>query len=107
MKKRWREDELLLATILTSIGLSGYLWQMYILSPERKASYAAPFYQDAATFSYFKHILLLQVGPLLALYFSWCWINFFTIPGILKPATKDPVSKYAWVALQLLIITFV
>ncbi len=80
MKVRWRQHEIIFATTAAAILLAGYLWSMHNVTPSQ---FAAPFVNNNVPFNFYKNVVLPQIGGGLVIYFSYLFVNFFTIPRLL------------------------
>src|SRR5258708_4163667 len=88
-KARWREHELLLVTIVSILGIAGYLWRIFDLSPEvLDQIYGEPFISNGLSFSYSKNILLPHVGAILLLYLCYLRMNLFILPRLFQAEVK-------------------
>jgi two-component system LytT family sensor kinase len=80
MKLRWRQHEMILVTMSAVMLLAGYLWSMHKVSPSQ---FAAPFINNHVPFDFYKNVVFPQVGAGLVIYFSYLFVNLFTIPRLL------------------------
>jgi histidine kinase/GHKL domain-containing protein len=128
MKLRWRQHEIIFATIIAIITLGGYLWHVYNLSPGQiNTGFAAPFIQNHIPFNFYRNMVLPQVGAGLLIYLAYLFVNFFTIPRLLFPkkfqagTSKISVSlkkislqgmarkvlqNFLWLIIQIVLIIF-
>jgi hypothetical protein len=124
MKVRWRQHEIIFATMIAAIKLGGYLWGIHNTTPDQ---YAGAFINNHVPFNLYKNILLPDIGMGLLIYISYMIINLFTIPRLLFPkkfeagtskmsvaVTKMKISlqgmarkilkEYLWLIIQIFLI---
>ena len=122
MKVRWREHELILVTILATIVLTRYGWDMQHTTIQQLAT---PFTERHIAFNIYRNVLLPDVGLGLLACLSYLFLNFFTIrrltgprkieAGTLKIAmtlkkislqgvARNVLKNYAWLAIQLVLL---
>ncbi|HEY4147406.1 MAG TPA: histidine kinase, partial [Chitinophagaceae bacterium] len=112
MKVRWKQHELILATLFTVLAIAGYWWKWVRLSPEEIQSVqAAPFSQHGVPFSYLKNIFLPRASIILAPYLCYLAINLLFIPALparsgSKKKTGGPVSGN-WKKILLMTVNFI
>lgn len=127
MKIRWREHEMIFATMIAAIAIGGYLWEIHNTTTDQ---YAGPFINNHVPFSLYRNVLLPHIGMGLLIYVAYMLINIFTIPRLVFPkkfeAGTSQVSislakmklslqgmagkvlkEYVWLIIQLLLIAFV
>ncbi|HTI10470.1 MAG TPA: histidine kinase [Puia sp.] len=89
-KVRWREHELLLVTVVSILGIAGYVWRIFDLSPESPDTlYGEPFISNGLSFSYSKNIMLPHVGSILLLYLCYLRMNLFILPRLFQTEAKE------------------
>ena len=82
MKIRWRQYELTLMTIVATMVLAIYLLRLRNLTTEEIEMIHKPFARDDHALSYYKNILLLQIGILAIQFASYLWISKLIIPKL-------------------------
>ncbi len=82
MKVRWRQHEMIFASISAAVLLAGYLWSMHNVAPSQ---FATPFINNHVPFNFYKNVLLPQIGGGLVIYLSYLFVNLFTVPRLLFP----------------------
>ncbi len=111
MKINWREHEVITVTILIAIKVAGYVWNMHSLTAEELQVYTSAYNKQSITFHYFSNILLPQAGTILLLYLCYLWVNKFVISLFRTLSFKHITSTFfattGWIALQLLIVSYV
>jgi hypothetical protein len=125
MKVRWREHELILVTILATVILARYWWDMQHATMQQLA---APFTDHHIAFNIYRNVLLPDIGLGLGVYLSYLFLNFFTIRRLTGPRkieagsmkitmtfakiellglARKVLEKYAWLAIQLVLLVLV
>src|SRR5882757_1830576 len=90
-KARWREHELILATVICVLSIAGYLWNILDSSSvELDKIYGEPFYNNNVPFSYARNVFLPRASIALLLYLCFLQMNFFILPRLLQ--TDSPVK---------------
>jgi two-component system, LytTR family, sensor kinase len=114
MKIRWRQHEFLLVLLFPVISVAGYLWHMKNLTENQiNRIYGQPFLDtQTGSFTYFRNVLLLQIGTMLLLFLCYQWIRRSIAPKmVLESRGAAPrgglVKRYLWMAVQVLLIAFV
>jgi len=88
---RWREHELILATVFCVLGIAGCIWQILDNSwAELNKVYGEPFFNNNVSFGYIQNILLPKISIALLLYLSFLVMNFSILPRLLQ--TDAPVK---------------
>ncbi|HXB43579.1 MAG TPA: sensor histidine kinase, partial [Puia sp.] len=126
MKLRWREHEMILASLIAVISLGGYLWGIHNTTPDQ---YAGPFINNQVPFNLYRNVVVPDIGMGVLIYISYLIINLFTIPRLLFPKkfvagtsqvsislTKLKISlrgiarkilkEYLWLIIQIGLIAF-
>jgi|GEM_PF-74715 len=88
---RWREHELILATVICVLTVAASIWKVLdnswaLLNKE----YGDPFYNNNIPFNYATNILLPNISVAILLYLSFLMLNFFILPRLLQ--TDAPVK---------------
>ena len=88
---RWREHELILATVICTLSVAGNIWQVLdnswgLLNKE----YGEPFYNNNIPFNYATNVLLPNISVAILLYLSFLVMNFSILPRLLQ--TDAPVK---------------
>lgn len=118
MKVRWREHELVLATMMAVILLVSYLTVHRI----PVAVLAAPFVKNHVPFNIYRNVLLPDIGLGVLVYGVYLFLHFFTIRRLIAPKkveagtgkiavslkklslvgiARKVLIKYVWLAIQL------
>jgi two-component system, LytTR family, sensor kinase len=103
MKVRWRQHEIIFATITAAILLISYLWSMQNVIPNQ---FAAPFINNHVPFNLYKNVLLPQIGGGLTIYFAYLFVNLFTIPRLLFPKKFEAGTSMMSVSLTKMKVKF-
>jgi Histidine kinase len=80
---RWRTNEFVLVTTLVLLGIAGNIWP--ILEQSRKelnGGRGDVFYMAHIPFDYYPNVLLPHLWVLIAIYGSYCWLNFYVVPRL-------------------------
>src|SRR5690242_20625277 len=86
MKIRWREHELIVATMIGAIMLAGHIWIVLYSSPDRIYSiFSEPFITNHVPFNIYRNALFPYIGLGLLIYLSYLFVNFFTIRRFNSP----------------------
>jgi len=129
MKIRWRQHEMIFATMASAILLTSYLWSMYHLPADAITKrFAKPFEDNHLAFNFYRNQLIPQIAAGLVIYLTYLFVNIFTIPRLLFPkkfeagTSKISVSlekiafqgiakkifkRYMWVFIQIGVIIFI
>ena len=99
MKVRWKDHELIFATIATVIIIAGYVAYSGM-------GFDSPFTQNHVPFNLFRNVLGPEIGMILIIYLSYLFINIYAIPQI-SLSFKKIIKKFLWFLLQFLLIGFV
>ncbi len=109
MKTRWRQNELILMSILLLDGVLLYSMQAFRLTAEdRQMIYASAFEKVGNPYDYFWNILLPQFSQMLGPFLAYLWIQFRIVPSI--EACYSNTSKifkrktFIWIIIQFLVI---
>ena len=90
-RPRWREHELILATVMCVLSVAGYLWQILDNSwADLNKNYGEPFFNYNVPFGYVQNILMPNISVAILLYLSFLLMNFFILPRLLQ--TDAPVK---------------
>jgi hypothetical protein len=91
LRPRWREHELILATVVCVLSVAGQIWHI-LDTPwsELDRNYGQPFREHGLSFGYIQNILLPRVCVAVVLYLSFLQMNFFILPRLLQ--TDAPVT---------------
>ena len=128
MKIRWKEHEMIFVSIVATIFIGSYLWNVYHFSADKfNSDYAAPFVNNHVPFDFYRNMLVPQIGAGLLIYLSYLFINLYTIPHLLFPNKSEKVDlkissfyknasldgiahktlkKYLWLIFQIGLIVF-
>lgn len=88
---RWREHELILATVICVLSIAGSIWQTLDNSwAWLNKEYGDPFYNNNIPFNYATNVLLPNISVAVLLYFSFLIMNFSILPRLLQ--TDAPVK---------------
>ncbi|MES1219753.1 MAG: hypothetical protein ABUT20_29905, partial [Bacteroidota bacterium] len=82
MKVRWREHEMIFATMFAAILLAGYLWDLHNTTVDQ---YAAPFINNHVPFNLYRNLVIPQIGAGVLIYLAYLFVNLFTIRRLLSP----------------------
>ena len=77
MKIKWKNHELLLATMATAVIIAGYIRQS-------KTGFDTPFTQNHVPYNLFQNVLGPKIGMMLIIYLSYLFINIYAIPQLKK-----------------------
>ena len=91
MKIKWKNHELLLATMATAVIIAGYIGQS-------KTGFDTPFTQNHVPYNLFQNVLGPKIGMMLIIYLSYLFINIYAIPQL---------KKSLWFLFQFLFIGFI
>ncbi|WP_460471039.1 sensor histidine kinase [Emticicia fontis] len=106
MKIRIRNYELVFVSLLVGITLIRYLAESFIISNEEiQERFAHTFSQNGLTFNYFTNVLSPRLGSLIFIYLLYLSTYLLNIPQIII-SKKTQKSQYIWIAVYILIITF-
>ena len=98
MKTRWKDHELIFATIATAIVIAGYIGYS-------GTGFDSPFTQNHVPFNLFRNVLGPEIGMILIIYLSYLFINIYTIPRLRM--YRKILKNFLWFLLQFLFIGFV
>ncbi|MBN9384353.1 MAG: histidine kinase [Chitinophagaceae bacterium] len=88
---RWREHELILATVICVLTVAGNIWKVLDNSwTSLNKEYGDPFYNNDVPFNYATNILLPNISVAILLYLSFLVMNFSILPRLLQ--TDAPVK---------------
>jgi len=121
-KVKWRQHEMILATVTAIMLAAGYAWNIY---KTPVANFATPFIYNHVPFNLYKNVVLPAMGTCLLVYLAYLWINLYTLPRLLFPENKTTgtlkialafnkislqglagkiTRKYAWVFVQFILM---
>jgi len=121
MKVRWKDHEMIFATIATAIIIAAYIGYSGM-------GFDAPFTKNHVPFNLLRNVLLPEIGMTLILYLSYLFINLYTLPPLLFPKkfeagtfqislsfqkmslkgmARKMIKKFFWFLLQFLLIGLV
>ncbi len=121
MKVRWKDHELIFASIATAIIIAGY-------AAYSGLGFDTPFNENHVPFNLFRNVLGPEIGMSLIIYLSYLFINIYTTPRLffpkqfeagtfqislifrkmlLKGKARKIIKKFLWFLLQFLFIGFV
>src|SRR5882757_858506 len=84
-RPRWREHELILATVICVLSIVGYIWNILDNSwTDLNRIYGEPFFNNNIPFNYAQNVLLPGVGMAILLYLCFLQMNFFILPRLLQ-----------------------
>ncbi|MDO6430488.1 histidine kinase [Flavitalea sp. BT771] len=91
LRPRWREHELILATVICVLSIAGEVWRI-LRTPwsELNSAYERPFVENNIPFSYLSNVFLPGVCVAVLLYLCFLQMNFFILPRLLQ--TDAPVK---------------
>jgi two-component system LytT family sensor kinase len=90
MKVRWREHEIIFATILVVTNIIMTLLKLYDPPYGQQAvDFASKFRENGFPFAYGRNVLFPQIASILLVYISYLSINLFIIPSIKKISFTD------------------
>ena len=90
-RPRWREHELILATVICVLSIAGYIWNILDNSwSDLNRNYGEPFFTNNIPFNYAQNVLLPGIGMAILLYLCFLQMNFFILPRLLQ--TDSPVK---------------
>lgn len=106
MKVKWRKHEIIAVTILVAIGVLGYFWDAYNITPiQISTEFAPPYRSNHIPFNYYYNILLPQVSTLALFYLTYLWINLLITQSLFKSKFKR-VFNYGSLVIQFLLMSF-
>jgi len=106
MKVRWREHEAVLVSMIATILIVGYSYQMIRLSPLAiQDIYAVSFGKANINFNYYSRVLLPQLGSVLVLWISYFWINRIIMTRIASP--KRNVVTFLTLLIHALVVSYI
>ena len=83
MKVRWRQHEIIFASIILIIAITSFWWKMIHLSAEAfNNTYKLPFINNHVAFNLYRNLLLPQAGIFLIIYLAVIWVNLFIVPRL-------------------------
>ncbi|MBS1598125.1 MAG: histidine kinase [Bacteroidetes bacterium] len=121
MKVRWKEHEIIFATMATTVIILGNVW-----SKENNTELA--FKNANVPFNFFVNVLMPGIGRSLSIYLAYLFVNLFTIPRLLFPRKFEAgmlkislslkkieckgiavkiFKGYVWFFLQIVLITLI
>lgn len=128
MKLRWRQHEIIFATIALVIGVTGFWWKMlHLPSVQFDHTYKLPFTNNHQVFNFYRNLLLPQVAIFIVIYATVIWINLFIVPRLITYKKTEQsnfkiqvtlekkgfellviryIKKYAWLFIQLALLVF-
>jgi len=84
MKIRWRQHEIIFASMLLIIAVTGFWWKMIHLSPAQFDNiYKLPFTKNQVAFNIYRNLLLPQTAIFLIIYLAVLWVNLFIVPRLI------------------------
>ena len=90
-RPRWREHELILATVICVLSVAGQIWQILDNSwSDLNKSYGEAFFNNNVPFDYMRNIFLPGICVPILLYLCFLQMNFFILPRLLQ--TDAPVK---------------
>jgi len=90
-RPRWREHELILATVMCVLSIGGQIWQVLDNSwADLNRSYGEAFSNNHVPFGYIQNILLPNICVPILLYLGFLLMNFSLLPLLLQ--TDAPVK---------------
>jgi two-component system LytT family sensor kinase len=88
---RWREHELILATVLCVLSIAGQIWEvLHTPWSELDRIYGQAFRDRGLAFGYITNILIPRISIAILLYLAFLQMNFFILPRLLQ--TDAPVK---------------
>lgn len=88
---RWREHELILATVMCVLSILGQIWKILDNSwADLNRNYGGVFYDSRVPFGYIQNILLPNICVPILLYLGFLLMNFSLLPLLLQ--TDAPVK---------------
>jgi len=91
IRLRWREHELILATVICVLTVAGEIWKILSTTwSELNNAYERPFTDNNIPFSYFSNIFFPGISMAILLYLCFLQMNFFILPRLLQ--TDAPVK---------------
>ena len=113
MKVRWRQHEIIFATIILVIAIKGFWWKMMQLpAAQFDKIYTLPFTSNHLAFNFYRNLLFPQVGIFLIIYTAVLWVNLFIVPRLTSYNKAEKASFKTQVTLEkkgfeLLVIRFI
>lgn len=106
MKVKWRKHEIITVTILVTIGVIGYFWDAYNITPRQISTvYAPPYRSNDIPFNYYYNILSPQIGTLVLFYLTYIWINLLITQNLVSGKSKT-FFDYGSLVIQFLLMSF-
>ncbi len=108
MKVRWRQHEIIFASIAVVIAITGFWWKMMHLTTEQLDTYKNPFITNKASFNFYTNLILPQLGIFLVIYGAILWVNFLIVPRLVpyKNIINSSFKKYAWLFILIALLLF-
>ncbi len=129
MKARWREHELILATMLAALALVIYLERMWSMpfSAFEKA-YADAFVNNNVPFNVYRNVLIPDIGMGVLIYLAYLWISRFSFPRLFRGSygnsdsavvpytflnlvrniiSRKNIGRFIWFIIQIILVSLV
>lgn len=129
MKARWREHELILATMLAALALVIYLVGIFSVPfADFEKSMAEPFVKNNVPFNIYRNLLIPDIGMGILIYLAYLWISRFSFPRLVRNNhttdnsstvafsfilfignifSKKNIKRFIWFILQIIIISLI
>ena len=126
MKIRWRQHEIIFASLSLLTSLMGFWWKtLHLTLAEIRTIYEPPFLANSFPFGLYRNLLLPQSGIFVLVYILYMWVNLFIIPRLIQQRapgdgklmisgehekSKAPkryyaaLKKCAWLIMQILVV---
>ncbi|MEP6746650.1 MAG: histidine kinase [Bacteroidota bacterium] len=113
MKVRWRQHEIIFASIVLVIAIKGFWWRMMQLpAAQFSNTYKLPFTSNRLVFDFYRNLLLPQAAIFLIIYIAVLWVNLFIVPRLITYKNADKESfkikvSYEKKGFELLVARFI
>ena len=113
MKIRWRQHEIVFASITLMSAITGFWWKMiHIPAAKFDSTYTIPFTTNHLAFNFYRNLFFPQVGIFLIIYVAVLWLNLFIVPRLIAYNKAEKGSFKIQVTLEkkgfeLLVVRFI